>query len=74
VGLELCCTLHLLIFLDFRLDIVIFENIVLTYIHAATGRETNQVLCLVASNKMSAWISSVPTGWHVVKLGTGDLV
>ena len=60
------------------MDIVIFENVVLTYIHAATGRETKQVLCLVASNKMSswpsAWINSPPTGWRVVKLDTGDLV
>jgi hypothetical protein len=61
---------------EFHLDIVIFENIVLTYIHTATGRETKQVLCLVASNKMSswpsAWISSASTGWHVVKLDAGD--
>jgi len=39
------------------LDIVIFEDVVLTYIHAATDKETNQVLCLVASNKMSSWPS-----------------
>jgi hypothetical protein len=60
------------------LDIVIFENIVLTYIPATTGGETKQVICLVASNKMSswpsAWIICAPTGWRVVKLGIGDFV
>jgi hypothetical protein len=55
---------------------MLFENIILTYVHAATGRET-AISLLVASNKMSswpsAWISSAPTGWIVVKV-IGDLV
>ena len=64
--------------LEFHLDIVILENIVLTYVHASAGSKTKQFLCLVASNKMSlwpfAWISSAPTGCHVVKLDISVIV